>query len=213
MMMRQFLAIVLLIFGAAVASGQTNDSNSSELQEQAICDMTLAQAPEINGLRLGMTPEQVLAVFPGSKEDGEVRAALAKPASPLGVSSFMISPERYASKAKFAGIRLLTFTLLDGRVTTFSAAYNGPEWKHVDDFIAKFSEGRTLPPAKEWEAQAGMDQLKTLRCRDFEVAVFIGGTGGNMNYVRVQDTLSRQILKERKAKARAQEAAAKEAKP
>ncbi len=202
--MRQFFAILFLLIGASIVSGQTG---AAEAQRQVVCAMPISQAPELNSLRLGMTPEQVLAVFPGSSEDSEVRASVAKPASPHGVSSFMISPDRYASKAKFAGIRLLTFTLLDGRVTTFSAAYNGPLWKHVDDFIAKFSEGRTLPPAAEWEAQAGMDNLKTLRCNEFEVAVFAGGEGGNLNYVRVHDTASKRILQERKAKARAQEAA------
>ncbi|MBC7911191.1 MAG: hypothetical protein H7Y30_11855, partial [Pyrinomonadaceae bacterium] len=130
-------------FIANAASAQTASPAAQE--EREVCTLSVAQAPEIGGLKLGMTPEQALALFPGSSEDAEVRAQLAKPTSPLGVSSFMLSPDRYASKAKFAGIKQITLTLLDGRVTTLSAAYNGPEWKHVDEFIAKFSEGRNLP--------------------------------------------------------------------
>lgn len=179
---------------------------------QAMCTLTTAQAPEIGGLRLGMTAEQVLAVFPGSSEDSEVRAQVSKPPSPLGVSSLIIKPEKYASKAKFAGIRELSFTLLDGHVTTFGGVYNGPQWKHVDEFIAKFSEGRTLPAADAWEAYVGMDtQLKTLKCQGLEVAIFAGGDGGNLNSVRIEDTVARQTLKDRKAKAR--EKAKESAKP
>ncbi len=197
-------------FISKTVSAQTASPAAQE--EREICTLSVAQAPEIGGLKLGMTPEQVLALFPGSKEDAEVRAQLAKPASPLGVSSFMLSPDKYASKAKFAGIRQITLTLLDGRVTTLSAAYNGPEWKHVDEFIAKFSEGRNLPAAPAWEAVAALEtQSKILKCHDLEVGVYAGGAGGNLNHVRVQDMAAQKTVKERRAKAREQEA--KQSKP
>ncbi|HEY0406387.1 MAG TPA: hypothetical protein VGC89_11715 [Pyrinomonadaceae bacterium] len=159
-----------------------------------------------------MTAEQTLALFPGSNEDAELRSSLARPASQFGVSSFVIKPDKYKSKEKFAGINQITFTLLDGRVLSFSVGYNGPEWPHVDKFVAKFSEGKNLPPADAWEAYAGMDtQLKVLKCADSEIRVFAGGPGGNLNYVLMRDLVADQKLKERRAKAR--EKAAQETKP
>src|SRR6266478_4656524 len=163
-------------------------TNNASAQEKPTCQLTLAGAPDIKGLRLGMTTDEVLALFPGSKDDAEVRTSLSRPPSQFSVSSFLIRPEKYESKGKFAGVNQITFTLLDGRVSTFSVGYNGPEYSHVDKFVVKAVEGTNLPPADQWEAYVGMDtQLKTLKCQDFEVRVFAGGQGGNLNYVLMRD--------------------------
>ena len=173
-------------------------------QDKTTCTLTMAGAPDIKGLRLGMTPDEVLALFPGSKDDSEVRSSLSRAPSEFGVSSFVIRPAQYQSKEKFAGVNQITFTLLDGRVSTFSVGYNGPEYSHVDKFVAKFVEGTSLPPADQWEAYVGMDtQLKTLKCKDFEARVFAGGQDGNLNYVLMRDLEADKKLKERRAKARA----------
>lgn len=151
-----------------------------------------------------MTPDEVLALFPGSKEDAEVRSSLSAPPNRFGGSGFLIRPEKYESKDKFAGISQITFTLLDGRVSDFTVGYNGPEYSHVDKFVAKFIEGTNLPAADQWEARVGMDNsLKTLNCTDFEIRVFAGGQGGNLNYVLVKDLEAEKKLKDRKDKARA----------
>ena len=151
-----------------------------------------------------MTPEQVLALFPGSNEDAEIRSTLAQPPSQFGVSSFVVRPAKYESKDKFAGISQITFTLLDGRVSSFSVGYNGPEYSHVDKFVAKFVEGTNLPAVDQWEAYVGMDnQLKSLKCSEVEIRVFAGGQGGNLNYVLMRDLEADKKLKDRRAKARA----------
>ena len=207
-MVKQLLAIGLIIIGVSAVSAERNDPGTTS---KAFCDLTIAQV-QVDGLRLGMTPEQVMALFPGSSEDAEVRSSLSRPASKFGVSSFIIRPDKYKSKAKFAGINQIAFTLLDGRVSTFSVGYNGPEWPHVDKFVAKFVEGTNLPAADAWEANVGMDsQLKTLKCRDFEIRIFAGGQGGNLNNVSLVDLVAGQKLKERRAKAK--EKALQESKP
>lgn len=201
--MRQFLAIMLLIVGVPAVLAQ---QDSPGAPDKAICSLSAAQAPGIGGLRLGMTAEQVLALFPGSKEDPEVRSGLSQPASPLGVSSFIIRPSRYQSKEKYAGVGQITLSLLDGRVTSFSISYDGPEWPDVDKFVAKVTEGTDLPAADAWEAYAGMEtQLKILTCKEFEFRVFAGGKGGNLNYVSMSDLEAARTLKERRAKAREKE--------
>jgi len=152
-----------------------------------------------------MTPEQVLALFPGSSEDAELRSSLSSAPSPLGVSSFVVRPDRYESaKEKFAGISQITFTLLDGRISTFSVGYNGPEYSHVDKFVAKFVEGTNLPAADQWEVYVGMDnQLKILKCTEVEIRVFAGGPGGTLNYALIRDLEADKKLKDRRDKARA----------
>src|SRR5882762_6822932 len=183
------------------SSAQTNNASG---QEKPTCQLTLAGAPDIKGLRLGMTPDEVLALFPGSKEDAEVRTSLSRPPSQFGVSSVLIRPERYESKDRFTGINQITFTLLDGHISSFTVGYNGPEYSHVDKFVAKFIEGTNLPPPDQWEAYVGMDNsLKILKCTDFEIRVFAGGPGGNLNYVLMKDLEAEKKLKERRDKARA----------
>lgn len=191
--MRRFLTIGLVILGACAAA-----------YAQGACTMTAAQAPVINGLRLGMTRDEVLALFPGIRADSEVSAQLAQPVGPLGVSNLSIRPEKYASKAKFAGVSQITLRMLDGRISDMHVGYNGPEWKHVDEFLAKFLEGKRLPAAHAWEAYVGLDtQLKTLTCKGFEVKIFAGGKNvHNINYVQVVDLDAKQKLKERRDKAK-----------
>jgi hypothetical protein len=205
--MKKFLAIGLLLMAVSVVSGQTGEA---EAPPKPVCTLTMAQAPGIDGLRLGMTVEQMLALFPGSRENSDVRTALSRPPNAFGVTNFIIRPALYAIKTKFARISQINIAFLDGRLSNFYAGFNGPEWKHVDEFVKNFSQGTNLPPADEWEAYVGMDtQLKTLKCKEFEISIFAGGQGGNINYVKMQDTPAQQKLKERRAKARE----AKEAKP
>lgn len=220
--MKPFLAILSFLITASVAcsayksAGSPSPANSNPTvvqstpqtngsrQEKPTCQLTLAGAPDLKGLRLGMTAEEVLAQFPGSKDDAEVRASLARPPSQFGVSSFLIRPTKYESKDRFEGINQITFSLLDGRVSNFTVGYNGPEYSHVDKFVAKFVEGTNLPAVDQWEAYVGMDNnLKILKCVDFEIRVFTGGQGGNLNYVLMKDLESEKKLKERRDKAKA----------
>jgi Domain of unknown function (DUF6916) len=162
--------------------------------------MTMAQDRGINGIKLGMTAQQVLALFPGSKDDEEVRANLAQP-SELGISNLIIRPQQYSSKADFEGISQIILTLLDGRVSTLYVGYDAPQAENLDDAVTKFSKGRKLPPAGSWKAYQGLDdQLKTMKCKDFEISVFAGGKNVNVNYVKLVDMVAQQKLKERKAK-------------
>lgn len=177
--------------------------------EKVPCTVPRDRASEIKGVRLGLSTEQVLALFPGSKEDAALKAALAKPPNQYGVSTLMIKPEKYASKEKFAGIREIIFTFLDGRVSSFQANYESAPWKHVDEFVTDFTTGSKLPGVDSWDAYTGLDtQQKSLKCDGFEVTLFAGGEALNANHVKVQDLVAAEELKERRAKAK-QKAAAK----
>lgn len=221
--MKRFLAVIAFVVVISIAcstyrsAGSPSNSNgtltvtqtspqanNASAQEKVPCTLTMAGAPEIKGLRLGMTPDEVLALFPGSKDDPDLRAELSKPPGQFGSSSFVIRPSKYeSSKEKFADVTQITLTLLDGRVSNFTVGYNGPEWPHVDKFVAKVVEGTNLPAVDQWDAYAGMDsQLKTLKCADLEIRVFAGGQGGNLNYVLIRDLEADKKLKERRAKAR-----------
>src|SRR5438067_5854174 len=89
-------------------------ANAPATPKKIVYPLTLSQSPVINGLKLGMTPEQVLALFPGSKTDEEVQRELSRPPNRFGVSSFTIRPQKYSSKSKFDRVTQIIFTLFDG---------------------------------------------------------------------------------------------------
>lgn len=221
--MKSFLVILSLLIAVSLACSASKSAGSQALpnngtpaqpstptnnapaQEKQPCTLTLAGAPAINGLHLGLTPDEILAMFPGSKEDPEVRTNLSRPPRQFGVSSFLIRPAKYQSTDKFSGIGQITFTLLDGRVSSFYLGYNGPQYSHVDQFVEKLIAGSKFPPLNQWEGYVGMDTtLKELKCSEFEIKVSIGGPGGNLNYVSMKDLVAEKVLKDRRAKANAQ---------
>jgi hypothetical protein len=186
------------------ANANQNTSSSRVEQEPASnCSLRLPASPAVNGLRLGMTPDEVVALFPGSGEDANIRSSISSP-DRFGGIEFTITPSKYESKDKFTGINQFVLRFLDGRVANIHVGYGGPAYSHVDKFVSKFAEGTSLPPADQWEAYVGMDtQLKTLRCTDFQVQVFAGGPGGSLNYVELTDLEADKKVKDRRAKARA----------
>jgi hypothetical protein len=185
------------------ASPSVDSSTASSPEESSTCSLTKDVAPVIEGLKLGMTPDEVMAILPGSKDEADVKLALARPASPLGVGEFVIHADKLQPREKFANINHFTFSLLDGRVSTINIGYNAPGFASVDQFVSKFVEGTSLPPVDQWQGYVGMDNLKILSCKDFEIRVFAGGNGGNLNYILLTDLEAGKKLKDRRAKARA----------
>lgn len=177
---------------------------ASTNQEKTPCTLNLSAAPIINGLKLGMTTDEVLSLFPGAKDDPAVKPSVSRPPSRFGASSFVLTPPKYSSKEQFAGISHIAFTFLDNRVSNFQVGYNGPAYSHVDKFVEKFAGETALPSVDQWDPYVGLDNLKLLKCAEFEVRVFAGGEGGNLNYVQIQDLEAEKKLKERRKKAREQ---------
>jgi hypothetical protein len=187
---------------AAISTPSSTPLTNSSVHALTACTLKLSEAPTIKRLKLGMTVDEILAVFPGSKDDAALRSTLS-PRGPLGNASFLITPSKYGSAADFKEVSSVTFATLDGRLSSFTINYTGPTWPHVDKFVEKLVEEQHLPAGDQWEPYAGMEnQMKTLTCTDFSVRVFSGGEGGNLNYVLVQDLEADKKLKERRRKAR-----------
>jgi hypothetical protein len=178
---------------------------SPAVQESSACTLKASEAPVFNGLKLGMTPEEILALFPGSKDDPELRSKLSAPPGKLGNLTFLLTPSKYGSAANYKEISRINISLLDARVSNFTINYVSPQSTDLDKFIEKVSKGKKLPPPDQWKPYEGMDtQMKTLECNGFSVRVFTGGEDGNQNYVLLQDLEADRKLKERRKKAREQ---------
>jgi hypothetical protein len=198
---RRLLAIGLLLAAASVAAGQAVGERGAG--EKPACGMTAAEAPDVKGLRLGLTTQHVFELFPGSADDPDIRAALSATAGMFGAATFIIKPEAYASNSAYAGVNNVLLRFVEGRLSSFTVGFSAHAWPHVDEFVSSFTKGTGLPPADAWEPYVGLDtQLKILTCEGFEVRAFAGGKNVKFNYVKMTDTAAERKLKERREKAR-----------
>jgi hypothetical protein len=146
---------------------------------QSRCSLTEATAPGVRGLKLGMSVEQVAALFPGSARRKETKEALAKAKSASEVMHVTFEPSD-SGKDQNADVASFSAGFLKGRVIALSVQYLGPEWKNVDEWIAKLSETLGLPGVNNWQPGPSETPNKVLRCSGIEIEATVEGGGGSI---------------------------------
>lgn len=140
------------------------------------CNLSLSQILPIRGLRVGMSADELLTLFPGSRGQFKIKEALDKAALPLnyGAAKLSFTSEEYPElKDRFANVQSFEISLVDGRVSSFRVQYQfsqGDRGDHgwtIDNWIAKFSESFNLPKPAVWEPPKA-SSYKSIKCRDFE---------------------------------------------
>jgi hypothetical protein len=170
-MKRIFLAAICTLT-ALSAYGQAQTA----LPGVSPCTLDVAQAPAIRGVKLGMTVDELLAVFPGSAENQQIKRSLAEAeGNPrFGAAFFSISP----TGERFAGISNYAVQAFDRRIVGLYVAYegppNGPRWTNVDDLAEKFVESFKLPSTANWLLDRS-DIRRGLQCHGFQVFALISG--------------------------------------
>jgi hypothetical protein len=164
------------------------------------CTLTRDQFPEIRGIRLGMSTDQLLRLFPEEANRARIDQAItaSKQAGAYGVGRFDLWPEKAAPNPRLEGVNYITIELIDQRVTSFNVTYIGPEWKTVDQFVTRLSEGLRLPLAF-WEP--GGETSQHMRCEGFKVDAYTS-RGSTESTVRVQDTSAPQLVEDRREAAK-----------
>jgi hypothetical protein len=172
--MKKLLLLAIVLGTASVVPGQTPSTAGD-------CKLTMANAPAIRGLRLGMTIDQALAVFPGAQADSDLKAMLAR--DYFGSQTAYVDPANYESKGEFVGVNTIHFSFLDGRLTSFSILYKGPEWNSDEQFAAKVAEALSLPGVESWKP---IPNGLALACEGSRIGVSIAGANSIfMNDFRV----------------------------
>jgi hypothetical protein len=200
-MSRIFMTMLAMALGAIAGSAQTPAQPQAPVQPQntSKCSLTPAQAPAIRGIKLGMSTEEIVSLFPGSRQRPEIKTALESSEGypNYGVARLYFQPSTYPTVAKdrFAGIEGISVTLFDGRVVELWATYagrdsrpRGPVWPNVDEFIAKLSEAYALPSARDWRQVA--QDYKVLECSglNIEATVPIGSGSVSLRATKFFDT-------------------------
>lgn len=190
--MRQVVFVVLLICFAATAKGQSSTSATANQP----CKLTVAQSPEIRGVRLGMTAAQLQAAFPEAVNQVGIESAIQASKVPMnyGLGRVTLQASQTAPSPKFANINHIGVDLLDGRVSGFYVGYVGPEWKSTEQFISKLSEAFHLLPAPNWSG-ATSDPQRSLKCDGF---VINANSGGNYSSVSMSDVSASQTVPNRR---------------
>jgi hypothetical protein len=161
-------ALLVGLFCAAYAVAQ---------QPPQTCKLKVENSPELRGFRLGMSLEQIRTRFPKARfYEGNFGQ------SRLELQSNVLQE---ADPEKFRGVETIFLDLLDGRVVSVSATYDGAvKWQSIAQFAAAVSEALKLPPA--WEA----DQSGRMNCDGFQIFV-------NTNHIALVIPGTREIVKRR----------------
>jgi hypothetical protein len=185
--MKNVLLIALVLGSVSAAAAQTSNTGAGE------CKLKLSQAPVVRGIHLGMTVNEVLAVFPGADKNETLLRSLSEPR--FGVINADVVPSYYGSKERFVGIRSVNFGFLDGELNLFAVTYNGPDWKNDEQFASKVAETLNLPGVESWKPSLGG---KALACDGFEVSVQMPTENwGNTIKVRNLEKDVNRIVRER----------------
>src|SRR2546421_25329 len=183
--MKQLVATAGFVLSTALSVYSQTPAPQTSLHP---CTLTLAQAPSVRGVRLGMTVDEFLALFPGSNDDGQVKRALSQADGypQFGKAFFGVTPANYATKDLFGGISFYTVQSFDRRIVQLNVIYegfpNGPKWKNVDDLIQKFAESFHLPGAKDWLLEPSTSDRKGLACNGFQVWASTANDRSNLTF-------------------------------
>jgi hypothetical protein len=145
----------------------------------------LPDAPELFGLRMGMTTAQVKARIP-QVVFGHVNE--------FGLSKTSINPDfdPRIEKSTFAGVRTISLDFLDGRTTSLWFGYDSSfKWSTVPEFVKQISSSLRLPDAwRPWKTRG-----QQLNCADFQMTVSYLAEGPSFHII---DNTAEQTLAARR---------------
>jgi hypothetical protein len=174
------LAIAFFTLGFMTMSAYSQASN------QPGCSLTEATSPSIRGLRLGMTTQQLLALFPGSTKRKEIKDALEKAKASNDEAVYLgFDPAADSGKSEFADVGSVSAGLHKGKVMDLAIQYASPPWGTIDEWVGKVSEAFQLPSAQGWKEGPNETPNRVLKCNGIEIEAAIQGGGGS---VRLRNT-------------------------
>lgn len=193
------LVTALSAVALVMLSSSSLASNPSPVQTR--CNLTEATAPKVRGLRLGMSIQQFLALFPAITKKKDFRDSIEKAKSTTSdeVVTLGFDPVVEGDAQSFAGIESVSATVYKGRVMDFSAQYGGATWRSVDEWVAKLSESFNLPRVQEWMWGPNEAPNKILNCDGIQIEAAIQGGSAS---IRIRNT---NYLRESEERARAAE--------
>src|SRR5262249_27061825 len=184
--MQQLLFVLIIggFFGRSFLA-QGPDTNA--------CRVTIEQFA-IRGLKLGMTPTQVLDLLPpnGDKED---LASRANSPNRDDLAYLDYYPDKYGNAPQFLGVHRIALIFYRGTLADLTIYYSseiqgGVSWPNVNEYISKIAEGLRLPGPQAWISGAHGERV--LKCAGLELQV------ANTNLLRIMKLGFHDELESRK---------------
>jgi len=168
--------------------------------QKPTCKLTLAQAPVIRGLRLGMSNDELFAIFPGNEREEFDRAQKLKSAElppNYGYTNFQFSLSNYPTKDRFTGISSLSFGLFDRKVVSISAGYsNTPQFDRPGQLMEIITRQLGLPEFKDWPNYNEYLSNPSLTCAGF--TFHVDKNSSSSCSIRLTDPAYEKIMEDRK---------------
>ena len=172
---------VMIFFALALALTSTYAQAPSQPPAQSNCMLT------VRGIRLGMSLQQLLALFPANSKRKETRDAIEKARTAANNETVYVAfdPASEGSSEQFGGVDSVSAGIYKGQVVDFTVLYVGPTWRTIDEWVNKLAETFKLPNAKAWTVGPSENPNRMLTCKTIIVEAEIQGGGGS---IRVRDT-------------------------
>ncbi|HEU0184879.1 MAG TPA: hypothetical protein VFS27_06155 [Blastocatellia bacterium] len=175
--------------------------------QKPTCKLTLAQAPAIRGLRLGMTSDELFTIFPANEREEFDRAQKLKSAElppNYGSAFFQFVPSNYATKDRFTGIYQLNFWLFDKKVVSIVAYYgSAPQFDRPGQLMEIITKQFDLPEFKDWPNYNEYSGIPSLPCEGFTFQVDANNATGGSFTITLTDPAYKKIVEDRKQADRA----------
>jgi len=157
---------VMVLFTVTIALSQSAMQRGDASAEK--CTLTISQAPELRGLRLGMTREQVKVIFP--KLDRVIENSHA--VEWLGLLNVRIYPDENntTDTAKFEDVMSIELGFFDKRLSRIIVTYfKDYKFDNANDFTKKVSEALRVPNA--WKVEDYSNNRRVMDCDGFRIYV------------------------------------------
>jgi hypothetical protein len=217
------IVMALLVWNIASAQQQPNirQPNSKSAEQ---CTLTLSQAPELRGFRLGMDVQQLTTQFPEIKinpadEFGFNEITLEfNPGPVYGGYDVLMEGKVSASINRmkfqgFDGVKYIEIKALDGHIFFLKIRYDDTvKWNDIDEYVKQISSSLNLPGAWHYvpgAGEAGSSTItRTLNCASFRITAGVGnmgggipGIGGEYSTLALEDLNAESLLAKRKTDA------------
>jgi len=178
-----FAILITTLTMTALSQTQNQPENTP------VCNLSVAQAPVIRGIGLGMKPDEWLKLFPGSPQNEQIKTIIDQPPMypDYGQKAFnLIAPNANLSiggrsvsirtqfSEELSGIDAVSFKLFDNQIIWFRVYYHGSDinpWDSIDQLFPIFSKTYNLPEASVWDKRGNAAKLN---CAGFELDLFSG---------------------------------------
>ena len=164
--MKRLLLILLILFPTTFYSQVNTPSRSSakveKVEASKICTHTLSDIPLYQGVRYGMTYDEVMQIYPEIKDD----AWFHKTFDVENKGLFMIDGAKLSNSEFKQNVLQLSLYFLDGKVNIVNVVFDSEKWNSIghtlDDLSSVFSVDNNY-----WTVF--YNESAELKCKDYTI--------------------------------------------